>query len=102
VAYTRKDYPEYHEALLAMFEKVAKKPRITEEHDSATSLIAAVEAGCGLALVPQALACSAGPRLKLIPIVPEPDPLVIGAIWRKDNLTSSADQFLKAAKAAVV
>jgi len=98
VAFTRKDYPEYHEYLNALFAKVKAKPRIAEEHDSAASLIAAVEAGCGVALAPQSLTCSTGPRLKLVPLTPSPEPLIIGAVWQEKGLTRAAEGFLKAAR----
>src|SRR5215469_14200052 len=51
IAYSRRDYPEYHGMLEHLFGK--QKPRIVEEHDSVTSIIAAVESGRGIALVPQ-------------------------------------------------
>jgi DNA-binding transcriptional LysR family regulator len=100
VAFTRKDYPEYHEYFTDLFGTVKAKPRIVEEHDSAASLVAAVEAGCGVALAPNALACIAGPRLKLIPLTPPPPPLFIGAAWPHKGLTATAGQFLKSAREA--
>jgi DNA-binding transcriptional LysR family regulator len=61
-------------------------------------LIAAVEAGGGVALVPESAACLTGPRLKLIPISPAPEPLVVGAAWSERGLAVAAEQFLKFAK----
>src|SRR5438445_10860480 len=98
ITYSRKDYPDAHENLAAMFAASKAKPRIAEEHDSVSSLIAAVEPGNGVAIAPQALTCTAGPRLKLIPLSPAPDPLVIGAAWAKNGLTAAAERFLKCAK----
>ena len=98
ITYSRKDYPDAHENLAAMFAAIKSKPRIVEEYDSVSSLIAAVEAGNGVALAPQSLTCTAGPRLKLIPLSPAPEPLIIGAAWAKDGLTVTAQQFLKCAK----
>src|SRR3989442_3364078 len=98
ITYSRKDYPDANENLAAMFAAIKSKPRIAEEHDSVSSLIAAVEAGNGVAIAPQSLTCTAGPRLKLIPLSPAPEPLVIGAAWSKAGLTPAAEQFLKAAK----
>ena len=69
-----------------------------EEHDSATSLIAAVEAGRGVALVSQRLDCLAGPRLKIRPIHPAPPPLVIGVAHRKQANSMAAEKFLIALK----
>ncbi len=81
-----------------MFGAIKSKPRIVEEHDSVSSLIAAVEAGNGVAIAPESLTCTAGPRLKLIPLSPAPEPLVIGAAWSKAGLTPAAEHFLQSAK----
>jgi DNA-binding transcriptional LysR family regulator len=99
ITYSRKDYPDAHENLTAMFAGIKSRPRIVEEHDSVSSLIAAVESGAGVAVAPQSLACTAGPRLKLIPISPAPEPLVIGAAWSKRGLTPPGERFLKCAQA---
>jgi DNA-binding transcriptional LysR family regulator len=98
ITYSRKDYPDAHEMLAAMFVAIKSKPRIAEEHDSVSSLIAAVEAGNGVAIAPQSLTCTAGPRLKLIPLSPAPAPLVVGVAWSKNGLTAAAERFLKCAK----
>jgi len=98
VAYDKEDYPEYREYLSALFDVIGKSPRIVQEHDSGTSLFAAVEAGSGVAFLPQSLACVVGTRLKLIPITPEPPPLSIGMVWHGKKLENVAAEFLKAAK----
>jgi DNA-binding transcriptional LysR family regulator len=100
VVFTRKDYPEYLEDLEALFARAHAVPKIAEEHDSAASLITAIESGAGVALMPESFSCSAGPRLKLIPLSPAPEPLVIGALWLKNRLTRAAEAFVKSAKAA--
>jgi DNA-binding transcriptional LysR family regulator len=100
VSLSRKDYPEYLEYLDELFSRVKARPIIAEEHDSASSLIAAVESGAGLAIVPQSFSCSAGPRLKLLPISPAPDPIVIGALWSERYFTPTADEFWKCANEA--
>ena len=81
-----------------MFAAIKSRPRIAEEHDSVTSLIAAVEAGGGVALVSQPLACIAGTRLRLIPLSPAPNPLFIGAAWAKGGLAMAAERFLRYSK----
>jgi DNA-binding transcriptional LysR family regulator len=98
IAYGRNEYPDYHENLAAIFAATKTKPRVAEEHDSVSSLIAAAEAGGGVAVVSESLACIAGPRLKLLPLLPPPDPLVIGAAWPKAGLTGMAERFLKFAR----
>ena len=92
IAYTRADYPEYHEVLERLFHKL--RLHVTEEHDSATSLIAAVEAGRGLALVPESFACFAGPRVTLRPLTPAPAPLEVGVAHLAGKLTPQVTRFL--------
>jgi LysR family transcriptional regulator, benzoate and cis,cis-muconate-responsive activator of ben and cat genes len=99
IVYTRKDYPEYHESLEMLFKPGGHKPRIAEEHDGVTSLIAAVEAGRGVALVPSCLACMAGPRLKLIPLAPAGRPIVVGAAWREGEVPVHVEKFIASASA---
>jgi LysR family transcriptional regulator, benzoate and cis,cis-muconate-responsive activator of ben and cat genes len=80
IAYNRGDYPEYHEMLDELFGK--QKPVIAEEHDGVTSIIAAVESGRGVALVPQCVESLAGPRIKLVSLDPAPEPIPVGAAWK--------------------
>ena len=101
IAFSRKEYPEYYEYLQQLFAPPKLTPRIVEEHDSSASLIAAVESGTGLAIVPLSFSCSAGPRLKLVPLSPAPAHISIGAVWSKSPLSSDAEKLLRAARAAV-
>ncbi len=98
IAYSRKEYPEYHRMLEELFAPVGGKPRIAGEHDSVTSLIAAVESGRGYALVPECLSCMVGERLKLIPLTQALPPIPVGAIWREDGASGLARQFIAAAR----
>ncbi|HEV8540805.1 MAG TPA: LysR family transcriptional regulator, partial [Verrucomicrobiae bacterium] len=97
IIYSRKDYPEAYKFLLNLFARVKLKPRVAEEHDSVSSLIAAVETGNGVAVVARSLECTSGPRLKLIPLSPAPEPIVVGAAWIQ-KLTPAAEQFLNCAR----
>ena len=94
IAYSRKDYPEYHEMLGKLFAPVGRQPRIAGEHDGATSLIAAVESGRGLALVPECLACMVGARLKLLFLRPALPPIPVAAIWRREADGSLVEKFI--------
>jgi DNA-binding transcriptional LysR family regulator len=94
IAYSRAEYPEYHELLEELFAG-ARAPHIAEEHDGITSIIAAVESGRGFALVPQCVECMAGPRVKLVPPHPAPEPIPVGATWKSD--TEAIRQFISAA-----
>jgi DNA-binding transcriptional LysR family regulator len=71
-----------------------------EEHDGVTSLVAAVEAGRGLALVPGSLSCMVGPRLKLIPLRELKNEVVVGAAWKPEKFSPVAEKFILLAQAA--
>jgi len=97
IVYTRKDYPEYHEWLAKLFKPLGGMPAIGEEHDSVTSLIASIEAGHGVAIVPECLACMSGPRLKLRPLDDKLDPFVVGLARCTGKPGKLVLQFLEAA-----
>ena len=97
IAYSRKEYPEYHRQLETLFAPFGRKPRIVGEHDGITSLIADVEVGRGFALVPSSVSCMAGPRLKLLPLRPALPLIHVVAIWRKEAETELVNYFIAAA-----
>ncbi|MEP6671110.1 MAG: LysR substrate-binding domain-containing protein [Chthoniobacter sp.] len=98
IGYSRAGYPEYHTAMTKIFASTGRAPHFAEEHDSVTSLIAAVESGRGIALVPSCMACLAGPRLKILPLKPAIDPVVVGAVCRKTGASPVAQKFVDAAE----
>ncbi len=99
IAFTLADYPEHHAWIADLFASVNRPPPIAEEHDSATSLIASVEAGRGIALVSESFQCFTGPRVKIRPVQPAPAPLVVGVAWRKEANSTTA-KFVAAARRA--
>ena len=99
IVYSREDYPEYHDWLRNLF-LPAIRPQLGQECDSATGLIAAVEAGRGVSIVPSALKCLAGPRLKLLPLTPAPPPLVLGALSLATT-SRLTDRFVAAVKQVI-
>lgn len=94
IAYSKEDYPEYHNWLEKLFRNLKTTPILCEEHDSSTSLIAAVEAGRGVALVQQGFECLSGPRLEIHPLKPAPAPFVVGAAWRDNGRDPVVSAFL--------
>lgn len=82
IVYTKEDYPEYHDWLMELFQPYHFAPRAAEEYDSVTGLIAAVEAGRGVALVTASVQHLASSRLKLLPLRPKLPPLCFGAVWK--------------------
>ena len=100
LGYARDEYPEYLQLVRELFRPHGLEPRLAEEYDSATSLIAAVEAGRGVALVPASLRCLSGPRLKLRPLTPSPPPVIMGALSRRPVPALVATFIAAAQKAA--
>ncbi|MCC5790585.1 MAG: LysR family transcriptional regulator [Opitutales bacterium] len=94
IAYSREDYPEYHAWLEKLFRNQKTGPTLSEEHDSSTSLIAAVEAGRGVALVQEGFECLSGPRLVVQPLKPAPPPFVMGVAWREEDRDAVVSAFL--------
>jgi DNA-binding transcriptional LysR family regulator len=99
IAYGRSEYPEYHEWLADLFRSGDARPRVSEEHDSATSLIAAVEAGHGVAIVPEVLACLAGPRLTLRRVAGALEPFSVGVARCAGKPAALVADFVAAAMA---
>jgi len=98
VAFSRSDYPEYHQMLSETLAAAGGKPRVGEEHSSGPGLLAAVEAGRGLAIVPSSVGMLVGGRLVLRPLTPSPKPLQVGAVYAEGRLTPAAEKFLAAAR----
>jgi DNA-binding transcriptional LysR family regulator len=99
IGLNRKDYPEAHFETKRLFAAVGLKPKFAEEHEGGTGIIAAVEAGRGIALVPSSLACIVGTRVKLLPLKPALQPIVVGAVWRKESENELLKNFIAAARA---
>lgn len=96
IGLSRKDYPEAHIETKKMFGAVKLKPNFAEEHEGGTSIIAAVEAGRGVALVPSSLGCIVGTRVKLLPLKPALPPIPVAAVWLKENETEVVKRFIGA------
>jgi DNA-binding transcriptional LysR family regulator len=100
VAFTLADYPEHQAWIAGLFAPLHRPPQIVEEHDSFTSLIAAVESGRGVAVIAQPLNGLGSPRLKIRPLQPAPPPLGLGIAYRKKFRSTATDSFIDAARRA--
>lgn len=87
VVYTQRDYPDYWSALSNWFKQQGINARIASECDGVTSLISAVEAGLGIALVVERIACLIPERIVLKKLLPQPAPVCIaaGVMSRQSN-----------------
>jgi LysR family transcriptional regulator, benzoate and cis,cis-muconate-responsive activator of ben and cat genes len=96
VVYSRTEYPDYHEWFESIFAGIAQKPRIVEEHDGASSLLPAVEAGIGVTLGGFPAGVS-GNRFKLLRLQPEPAAVILCIAAPRRSLASQVAQFWKSA-----
>jgi len=95
--FSRKDYLGYYKHVEKLFASIDRKPRIGSEHDSGSSLIAAVAAGHGFAILPSCVSGSTGSPLKLLKVRPGLPPWSIVALWRKDSESQTVKAFIDAA-----
>lgn len=97
VAYSRKEFPDYHEMLGRIAGPMTKRLRIVEECDGVLSLIAAIESGKGVALIASSIANTAGPRLRYTRVSPAPLPAVVGLAYPKAHLKPVQRTFISVA-----
>lgn len=69
-----------------------------EEYDNSQSLIAAIEAGRGVAIAYSVVARTAGQRLAFRPLRPAPLPLPVVLAYRKDAASQLITAFVAARK----
>lgn len=100
IGLTREEYPEYGDFLTVLFHSIKEKPRIVEEHDSVAGVVSSVEAGAGVGIATGAFSHAFGHRVKLLPLTPEPKPIIIGIAAPRGRLSPAADKFWQCAKEA--
>jgi DNA-binding transcriptional LysR family regulator len=98
IAFTLADYPEHQAWIAGLFAPLKRSPQIVEEHDSITSLIAAVESGRGVAVIAQPLNGLASPRLKIRPLQPAPPRLGVGIAYSRKFRSKLTDSFIDATR----
>ena len=100
IGLTREDYPGYYDYVSIIFSKVKRKPRVVEEHDSLSGILASVEAGTGVAIGMDVFGYSFGNRVKPLHLTPEPKPISVGLAALKGKLSPAAEKFWRCAKEA--
>lgn len=96
VVYNREHYPEYHVWIDSVLKGVRPRPRIVAEYDSSTSLVAAIDSGCGIALVHDGFNALSGFRLCLRGIDDAIHDFSFGVAWRRDEPSPSTRRFVEA------
>ncbi len=99
LTFTRKDYPEAHAGLAKILEPYTPTPRIVGEYESALSLLAAVEAGRGIALDFETLAMLSGDRVEFRPLRPKLPSLPLSIAYRTNGISAATADFVAATRA---
>ncbi|MCS7048613.1 MAG: LysR family transcriptional regulator [Verrucomicrobiae bacterium] len=86
--FCRRNYPEYWDIVTEWLRRHKLRPRFAGEYDGVNSLLAAVDAGLGVALVTAGAARFAPPRVQLKPLTLPPEPLCIAAAQRTGTTTN--------------
>lgn len=86
VAYSEREYPDYHKFLHKLFQPTKRKPRIAVEVDGAASLTTAVSSGRGIAIVADTFDTLAAGCAAFVPLTPCPPPLQLQiGVRRREN-----------------
>lgn len=83
LVFCQRDYPEYGELITGWLRAHKQRARIAGEYDGVDSLLAAVEAGLGVAVVTTRTADRIPKQIQLRPLVSAPDPVCIVAGHRE-------------------
>ena len=99
VAYSRREYPDYHAMVIRRVGTKFKRVNFAEECDSGPSLIAAIQSGRGLCIIPSFVASAAAGRVKFVPLAPDPAPAVLGIAYRQGRIPPLLRALIEAARA---
>jgi DNA-binding transcriptional LysR family regulator len=90
LVYNERDYPEYWENVASWLRAHKLRPRIGGEYDGSQSLLAAVEAGLGVAVVASRSTRLLPGRARYLNITSAPPPLCIAAACPTQRLAEPA------------
>lgn len=98
VAFSRREYPDYHCWVSGILGVRDGRWRLAEECDGALSLAAAVESGQGVAVALESLTVIAAGRIQFIPLRPAPPPAEVGVLHPGATGGHLAGKFVETAK----
>jgi LysR family transcriptional regulator, benzoate and cis,cis-muconate-responsive activator of ben and cat genes len=99
VVYRARDYPEYHAWVSKVLGVRKNGIVISEEYSDVMSLMAAVQAGRGVAVVGDFITPLIGDRVRFVPFVSGAHFLEVGLLYRKSGLGETIERFIAAALA---
>jgi len=99
VVYRAKEFPEYHEWVSKVLGVSKTRLVVSEEYSDVMSLMAAVQAGRGVAVVGDFITPLIGDRVRFVPFVSDAHSLEVGLIYRKSDQDKGVKGFLAASLA---
>ena len=96
VVYRAKEFPEYHRWVSKVLGVSKSRLKISEECSDVMSLMAAVQAGRGVAVVGDFITALAGGRVRFVPFVSGAHSLELGLLYRKSEQDKGVKGFLAA------
>ena len=100
IALSRQGWPAYHALLAKLLSPYTRSLDIVEEYDSLPSVIAAVEAGRGVAILSQGISDVVGKQVVLRPLKPPPQSKLFVLAYRKEGVSETVAAFVAAARTA--
>jgi DNA-binding transcriptional LysR family regulator len=102
ISLSRRGFRWYNALVERVLSPYNRNLKIVEEFDDSLSVIAAVEAGRGVAIAWSVVARTAGSRLAFRPLRPDPQPLPIVLAYREVATTPLLEEFVSAVKSVQV
>ncbi len=102
ISLSRQGFRWYYALVEKVLSPYNRNLEIVEEFDDSQSVIAAVEAGRGVAIAWSVVARTAGRRLAFRPLRPDPQPLPIVLAYRQMAAVPLLEEFVSAAKSVQV
>ena len=96
VVYRAKNFPEYHVWVSKVLGVSKSRLVISEECSDVMGLMAAVQAGRGVAVVGDFITALAGDRVRFVPFVSGAHFLEVGLLYRKSDYDEGVKRFLAA------
>ena len=96
--FKKADYPEYWERVTSWFREQGVDAKVAGEYDGVSSLMAAVGAGLGIALVAERSEMLAPPGVVLRPVEPPPAPVPVAAGVSSENADARAGVLIEELK----
>ena len=94
----RSSYPWYNSCIARLLSQHNDSFAFAEEHEHAGSVIAAVEAGRGVAIVYDVMARSMAHRVVVRPLTPSPPRAPLVLLYRREGKSPIMDTFIRAAR----